>query len=79
MHRFELFLDLVQFCLSLLINFLDLSLENPINLSLEPAHVIAVVLLDDELELGLLSLQLRLADVIFTHAVYACLHLLACR
>ena len=72
MQRFEFFLDLVQLCLSLFIDLLSFGFENPVDFLLEPTHVVAIVLLNHELQLGLLPLELRLSDMIFCHLLLDC-------
>ena len=72
MQRFELFLNLVQFCLSLFIDLFSFSFENPVDFLLESAHVIAIVLLNHELQLGFLPLELRFSDMIFCHLLLDC-------
>ena len=70
MQRFELSLNLGKLGLSLDVDFLDFALEDPVDLSFEPTHVIAVVLLDDELKLCFLPLEFSLADVILGHVIF---------
>ena len=72
MQRFEFFLDLVQLCLSLFIDLLSFGLENPVDFLLEPTHVVAIVLLNHKLQLGLLPLELCLSNMIFCHLLLDC-------
>ena len=59
----ELLLNLLKFHLAILVNLAGLFFEDLLDFGLETAHIVAVVLLDDLLQLGLLLLQLRLVDV----------------
>ena len=60
MQSAELTLDIVQFSLAFMVDLLDFFLEYFGDFGLELAHGVAIVALDDLLELGLLVLNVCL-------------------
>lgn len=68
-QRRKLLLDFILLDLALFVNLVGLDFEKLLDLGLETAHVIAVVLSDDLLKLGLLSLDLGVADMVITHCL----------
>ena len=68
MKCFKLFVNLVLFDLSLLVDFLNLLLEQSVDFSLQTSHVVPIVLLDDLLKFGLFPLKLGVPNKILTHS-----------